>query len=309
MGDFQKNTQLILGSAFWGWTLTHDQVFKLLDLYYEAGFRKVDAATNYPINKNPMDFRRSERLLQDWIIANQVKDLEVIMKVGSLNNRRTPDHNLSKSFLLMNLDDYLHRLGDNLKVFSLHWDNRNSPESITQTLEALQVAKEMGLRIGLSGIRYPELYAALNRVFQFDFLIQIKHNLLTSDYERYHTFHGKSRFIAYGINAGGVKFEISTYHDSSALKTRGRPIELGRSIAKAVKQLIQSWKLENEITQFNQCAMINAYHHPEIEGIIIGPSSLDQLKNTLEFYDRLKTGQYQVFYEALVRVAQENKAA
>jgi aryl-alcohol dehydrogenase-like predicted oxidoreductase len=50
--------QLLLGTAMWGWTVSRPTCFDLLDTFYAAGFRQVDAAVNYPINKNPDDSER-----------------------------------------------------------------------------------------------------------------------------------------------------------------------------------------------------------------------------------------------------------
>ncbi len=66
----------------WGWTLTQDECFRIMDAYYEQGGRWVDGATNYPINKNPEDFRRAEQFLSAWIATRGVKDLSIIMKVA-----------------------------------------------------------------------------------------------------------------------------------------------------------------------------------------------------------------------------------
>ena len=82
---------LILGSAMWGWTLDAPAAFTLLDQFYAAGFRKIDGATNYPLNGVPTDFRGSENILAEWIKAHGVQDLEIIMKVGSISNQYSPE--------------------------------------------------------------------------------------------------------------------------------------------------------------------------------------------------------------------------
>ncbi|MEN0006767.1 MAG: aldo/keto reductase, partial [Bacteroidota bacterium] len=201
----QQAPILILGTAMWGWTTSPQQCFALLDYFYEAGFREIDAATNYPINKNPADFRKSEQILLEWIKANGINDLKVMIKVGSVNNLRTPEHNLQKSFLLVMLDEYRYLFGDNLDTFMIHWDNREDEQAIHASYEALQQAQQLGFRVGLSGIKHPAIHAKVNEQFQLDVRIQFKHNLLYSDYQRYAPFHGKQRFITYGINAGGLK--------------------------------------------------------------------------------------------------------
>ncbi|MEZ4993137.1 MAG: aldo/keto reductase [Saprospiraceae bacterium] len=292
---------VILGTAMWAWTIDNVQCFQLLDEFYAAGFRQVDTATNYPINKDPDNFRAAEDILLEWIKAHEVTDLEIIQKVGSINNLHTPEHNLSKSFLLLNLDDYRHRYGSNLHTFMIHWDNRQDKDAIGSSFEALQTATEYGLHPGLSGIKYPELYAEINREFQLDFRIEIKHNFQQSDYPRYKVFHQQAEFLAYGLNAGGMKLNPKQYTQRSGLMARGGP----PTTDSFPKHLLDKLPALNEaalpipLTSFNQIGMINAYYHPGISHLIIGPSSVFQLKDTLEFYRHLQTNAYQEIYQAL----------
>lgn len=289
----------------WGWTLPKDQCFQLIDAFYRAGFRQIDAATNYPINKDPEDFRAAENILLEWIHAHGIQDLEVIMKVGSINNLRTPDHNLQKSFLLLNLDDYRHRLGANLHTFMIHWDKRDDQTAIGKTLEAMQLAVNQGLQAGLSGISYPGTYAALNEKFQLDFRIQVKHNLFQSDINRYASFQDKVQFLAYGINAGGVKLQVDQYRSDSNLVVRGggtAPTPLHAQL----EQLLPAWdqlELPVPIRQFNQLGMIYAYHHPKIGGILIGPSKVEQLQQTIQFFRHMQENHYRPVYNALARIS------
>ncbi len=275
-----KPPSLLLGTAMWGWTISRQTAFALLDAFYREGLREVDAAVNYPINKNPADFRASENILIDWIQAHGISDLKITMKVGSLNNLRTPGHNLTKSFLLLNLDDYRYRLGANLDTFMIHWDNREDEALIGETLEALAVAREQGLRAGLSGIRRPDIYAKLNTLpeFNFDFRIQIKHNILQSDYARYAPFHGKRRFVAYGIHAGGIKLNPAEYRPDSSLRARGGDPE---NIPQAIARLREWMAADPGVPGFHRLAMIFAAFSPGMEGIIIGPSALEQLKQSI----------------------------
>lgn len=296
-----SNPDLILGTAMWGWTTERKTAFALLDTFYAAGFRQVDGATNYPINKNPDDFRMAENILLEWIAAHQVTDLKVIMKVGSLDNLRSPDHNLSKSFLLLSLDHYSFRLGSNLDTMMIHWDNRAEAGEITGSYEAMAVMQAKGIRLGLSGIRHPEVHAEVNRQFNFDFRIQIKHHLFYSDYSRYQPFHGKNRFIAYGINAGGIKLDQSDYRPEGTLAIRGGQINLPdtKPVKEFLDKLDQS-RFPERLVHFNQLGMIYAFYSPDMEGILIGPSRGEQLNASLDFYGLLKTGHYGEVYEGIV---------
>lgn len=300
------NCELLLGTAMWGWNVSKERAFQLLDYFYEKGFRQVDSATNYPINKNPANFRRAEIILQEWVEANGVQDLQVMMKIGSINNMRSPEHNLSKSFILMNLEDYRFKFGKNLHTLMLHWDNRNDEAAIRESLEALDIARKEGLKIGMSGIKHPEIYAKLNEEYKFDFCFQMKHNLLHSDYQRYKAFHGKRRFITYGINAGGLKLDVKNYDENSSLKTRGGDIEKVPPIVEKVNEVIRIANQNKErlaLNNFNQIGMLYAFYSPDILGILLGCSRLEQLKASIGFLEVLKGRDYLDVYNSLLEVS------
>lgn len=296
-----KSVQLLLGTAMWGWTVGRPVCFDLLDTFYAAGLRRIDAAVNYPINKNPEDFRAAEHILLEWIQAHGIRDLKITMKLGSLNNLRSPEHNLSKSFLLLNLDDYRYRLGSNWDTLMIHWDNRDDPVAIAETIEALAIARDAGLQIGLSGIRHPELYAGLNSQagFNFDFHIQIKHNFLHSDHARYRVFHGSRRFSAYGIHAGGLKPDVSAYRSDSSLKARGGDVQTMMPEVEQWRQLIEK---QPRPLGFYEAALMFAAAHPDMEGIVVGPSSQAQLLDTIYTWKNLDTKACATLYSDYCRL-------
>lgn len=268
-------------------------------------FQEVDTATNYPIDKNPDHFRLAEKLLHEWSVAHGVSDLRVMMKVGSVNNLFTPEHILKESFILMMIDEYSNLFRTNLDTVMVHWDNREDESEIRETFEALSTANQNGFRVGLSGIRYPDTYAQVNQEFGYDFRIQMKHNVLHSDYQRYKSFHGKKRFIAYGINAGGIKLNKSAYAVESSLKARGGNITDEPPILEKIRSLISEaneQKGRTQITTFNQIGMIYSFHHAEMQGILLGTSRVEQLKQSIDFYQLLKTGTYSDVYLSLQKI-------
>jgi aryl-alcohol dehydrogenase-like predicted oxidoreductase len=297
---------LLLGSAMWGWTTPKTTAFALLDEWYGQGFREVDAAANYPIDKDPAHFRLSENMLLEWLKTHEINDLRVVMKIGSVNNLRTPEHVLTKSFVLMMLDEYGWKFGNNLATLMVHWDNRDDADAIRDTLEAFEVARSKGLQVGLSGIRHPEIYASGNAAFGFDFRIQLKHNVLQSDYDRYAPFHGKRRFIAYGINAGGLKLEKNAYSAQSSLAARGGDVMKEPPVLPAIRAMLGEANRRSDrppLTAFHQVGMIYAFYQPDMQGILLGASGVDQLRESIEFYQTLQAIDYQDVYEAMILIS------
>lgn len=296
---------LLLGTAQWGWTVGRDAAFQILDAWLAAGFREIDAATNYPINKNPADFRAAEKILLEYIRAHGLRDLAVTMKIGSLDNLRSPEANLSPSFVLMMADEYRRLFGDNLHGLMLHWDNRDDATAIGATLGALAVAREeFGVQPGLSGIAHPAIYAHANTDYGLVFDIELKHNVLQSDFERYEPFRGGNhRFLAYGINAGGAKLE-GPYPAGSTFLTRGGDPEKTLKKLERLRALLPKLNtafVRPPIRTMNHVGLIYAGLQPGIGGVILGISSVAQLRETLDFWRNLETFEYGDAWQALQR--------
>ncbi len=273
----RKPLDFALGTAMWGWNVPKETAFEMLDCFYENGYREIDAATNYPINKDATTYRLSEKILSEWIKANRVSDLKVIQKIGSINNQKTPDINLNQSFLMLMTDEYLRLFSENLSCLMIHWDNRNNKDLIENTFAAFGYFIKNGLKIGLSGIKFPEVYAGINSRYNHEFIIEVKHNQVQSDLARYQTFLNKNhRFLAYGINAGGLKLPNETGGEKASFELRGGKNELAEQLFARLKNVPEKWTM-------NQLGLAFAAQTVDIHGVILGCSSVGQLRESLEF--------------------------
>ncbi len=299
----QKIPTLLLGTAQWGWNTDKRTAFELLDIFYESGFRQIDSATNYPINKNVADFRASELILSDWLRTNGVQDVQVMMKIGSLNNLRTPECNLSRSFLWMSLENYRNLFGKNLNTLMIHWDNRSDEKEIAETLDALSSIQKEGFEIGFSGISHPKQYAELLPKTMKNSYIQLKNNVLQSDYEKYVSLFPDARYITYGINAGGIKLDKTDYNEQSTLQIRGGNTSNEHEIFTNIQTIIsEANKNKNRpmLDSFFQIGMIYSFFHPNTYGLLIGNSSAAQWNNTFDFYKILEKNDYSDVWKKLV---------
>lgn len=301
---------LLLGTAQWGWTVPRDKAFRLLDTWLAAGYRHLDAATNYPINKIPADFRASERILREYIRAHGLRDLNITMKIGSLDNLRTPDIDLAPSFIYMMAEEYLRLFDTNLQTIMLHWDNREDEQCIGDTLKALsRIQQEFKLRPGVSGVKYPQAYARANRETGLVFDIQIKHNILHSDLQHYLPLTGaeetgKHRLFVYGINAGGLKLEGPYPAGSTYLARGGNPGKDFTVIGKIV-QMLPEWNrvpTRPPISVMNEIGLVFAGLQPETDGIILGVSSAGQLQESLDFWKGLEVFDYSDVFQSITKL-------
>ena len=290
---------LLLGTAQWGWKVPRAEAFRLLDAWLLAGQRGIDTATNYPINRQPDDFRAAEKILEAYVQSHGLHDLQLTMKVGSLDNMRSPEANLAPSFLLMMGEEYHRRFGDNLRSIMLHWDNRSDQDAIHASLEALALLqRQYGLRPGLSGIAHPEVYAQANTGLGLMFDIQLKHNLFHSDLERYQPLlrppNPSVKVFAYGINAGGVKLDGPYPADSTFLVRGGQPEQVAKRLEQ-IRTLLPGFLqafVRPPVKTMNHLGLIYAALHPRVDGIVLGLSSVAQLTETLDFWRNLDVFDY-----------------
>ena len=298
-----NHKDLILGTSLWGWTVKKKECFKILDTFYNNGYRWIDTATNYPINSDKKYFRYAENLIAEWIKNNDINDLKIISKIWSMNNFGGDNVNLSYSFILMNYEYYLNKFHSCLKNIMVHWDNRDSKLSIESTINALKIINQNGVGIGLSGIKNPEHYSVLKNELDIEYIIEVKHNIFSSSFEHYRMFYNDCKFIVYGINASGIKIN-GKYNKLNSLIVRKRDYQSKKRIIiiNKIKKLIEKYNDDTSfpIKSFNHIGMIYAFNSLRVDGIIIGPSSITQLMDSLLFFDKLKTYDTKNIYDKII---------
>jgi aryl-alcohol dehydrogenase-like predicted oxidoreductase len=303
-----SDKKLMLGTAQWGWTVTKNEAFRLLDTWLAAGYLAVDCATNYPINRQPQDFRAAEKILLEYLRAHGIRRVELTMKIGSLDNMRSPEVNLSPSFIQMIGEEYHRLFGQNLRGLMFHWDNRTDAADIRSSVESLlDLCREHSMRPGLSGIAHPAAYAEALRDLPAEWDIQIKHNLLHSDFSRYSplSFAAKeTRFFAYGINAGGVKLESPYPSESTFLARGGQPEKISPLLEK-ISAALPGWNtayVRPPLKTMNHLGLIYTAWHPGLSGLLLGVSSVAQLRESLDFWRNFEVFDYADVYSALKKI-------
>lgn len=301
----------MLGTAQWGWTVPKSEAFRLLDAWLKAGHRQLDTATNYPINRNAADFRAAEKILQEYIHAHGLQDLQLTVKIGSLDNMRSPEVNLAPSFIQMMTEEYQRIFEGNLSCIMVHWDNRSEVDEIRSTLESLaRIQEEFGISPGLSGIAHPAQYVRANESLGLSFDIQLKHNVLHSDLAKYEPLLSDTspkrphQFFAYGLNAGGLKLAPPYPAESTFIARGGQPENWAPQLEK-IAALLPQWntaQVRPPVKTINQLGLIFAGWHPSLAGILLGVSTLAQLKETLDFWRNFEVFEYSDVFSALKKI-------
>lgn len=276
---------VFLGTALWGWGVDRATVFRLLDRYYESGGRLVDTAANYPINGSVSDFGAAPRLIRDWLAANPGVQLGVLHKIGSVNNLGGPETALTPSDLFVSTELASGLYGSSLATISIHWDNRDSADEISATVETLLKLADEGFEIGFSGVKRPDLYRQACGDRYADWRIQVKENAATQAARDHYTPHfPKARYIAYGINMGGIK--LTPPETASSVELRGVQ-EL--PIADALRAImVDADQFEPRPESLNHLALALTWSNPALSGAILGSRNLNQLNDNISFVSELE---------------------
>lgn len=279
----------MLGTALWGWGVERKDAYELLELFFENGGTLVDTAINYPISGRKEDFGEAIKWLADWKALHPQFKFSLIVKIGAMDNIGSSDVDLSFENIINTTSSLRDVFGDSLACISIHWDNRGGDAGdaylISQTVSAMSKIEISNLTIGISGIKFPELYYRANPALSEKWVIQVKENFVTSSArEAYQIYFPHAKYLAYGINLGGLKIESSKKDSSIELRKISVPVPL-------VKKLSEFINTDNSFqpspTNFNELALAVSHANPWIAGVIIGPRNAKQLMDTLNYWGKL----------------------
>ena len=254
---------LILGSARWGSSISKETAFGLLDKFVESGGSYIDGAKNYPINSVTNDFGLANKYLIQWISHNPKTNLNVFIKLGSVNNLGGPESDLSAKTINHSFEILQQSFGTNLGGIGVHWDNRGFDEidQIHETLQQFDRFHHKGFRIGMSGVKEIGSYFQLAPNLNDEWEIQVKETVDDKSVrEKYLRFFPKASYLVYGINGG--KFP-----------SKG-------SIRASIENKTQSKEQESKA----DCYFLRIKRILESHGVskvIIGPRTLEQLDSIL----------------------------
>lgn len=277
--------EICLGSAMWGWSVEEPEVFRILDFFYQSGYRYVDIAWNYPINGVEGDQSLACKILSSWVEKTGVTDLKIIFKIGAKDNLGSVEGDLTSKNLLIQIAQAKKWFGANLHCAMVHWDNRDQEKDIAQTVEVLTALRKEGVYPGLSGIGHPEHYLKLMNSGFSDIYIQAKHNVLHSDIHRYSEFLKKgSKLFTYGISGSGLKISQDDYRTDSY-------VALVRD-ANFHERMLPEKKRQALTEIINKNLILESMYHvgisfseinSDVFGYIISPSRYDQVVDSLTF--------------------------
>ena len=159
-----------------------------------------------------------------------------------------------------------------------------------ETVNALTIFHKENIGIGLSGIKYPEIYYNIFNDKGLKPSIECKHNLYESHIDRYIKYFANNIIYTYGANMGGLNLK-NEYSDQSSIALRGIDSSKYCEFINRINSTIAKYnnELPMKITTLNQLSLIEILFNDLIKGLIIAPSNLNQLNSTLSDYEICST--------------------
>lgn len=271
----------------WGWAVNFNTAMNLLTKFVESGHSYVDCATNYPINGVIESNGLALRWIGRWLNRNPGVTLNLIVKVGAINNLGVQDNDITSAAIWAQYNYLLEHFGESLNCIMIHWDDRteNHLELLTDTINAMRAICVNNHAIGLSGIRHPRLYSDIAPDLVDKWIIEVKETILDNSVRlQYMPFFKKNLYYVYGINIAGSLGKNMGRNSTSYLR-RLSLIPSQREAFYSVFDIDPSDPAAAEAIYWNTLSRFIACE--DISGVIVGPRNLQQLNVNLSCWDSL----------------------
>jgi len=154
---------LVLGGNVFGWTMTQEQSFAVLDAFVDHGFNAIDTADVYAAWAPGNSGGESETIIGSWLKARPGMREKVVIftKVGS-DLGKPGQKGLSERWILNSVEGSLSRLGvEAIDLYFSHWPDPETPYE--ETLAAYEKLLKAGKvkAIGASNLDAAQLGEAL----------------------------------------------------------------------------------------------------------------------------------------------------
>jgi len=286
-------SELCLGTMQFGWTADEATSYDILDAAYEAGINFIDTADIYSrwATGNPGGV--AETIIGKWMKKNNVPRQQVIIatKVRGKMGAGPNDEGLTRAHIFQAIEDSLKRLQtDCIDLYQAHWYDEHTP--IEETLAALDDLIHQGKVRYIGCSNYPT-WRMMQALWVSD-----RHNLARYDVlqPHYHLAHRaefereladvcriyKLGVIPYSPLAGG--FLTGKYRpglESGKSERTGGAQRYFTDRNWAVLDRIEAMGKEKGGCTPSQIALAWLLSDPLITSPIIGPRSLDQLRDNL----------------------------
>ncbi len=119
----KKSSKILLGTAYFGDTISEAEAFAMMDAYYQLGGRHIDAARLYADGE-------SEKVIGKWLAERKPADIFVSTKGGYYDMDAGEAPRVNEEEVRSDLEKSLGALGlSHIEFYWLHRDDENTPVS------------------------------------------------------------------------------------------------------------------------------------------------------------------------------------
>ncbi len=128
----KKSSKILLGTAYFGDTISEDEAFAIMDAYYELGGRHLDTACLYANGE-------AEKVVGKWLAKRKPADIFVSTKGGYYEPDLGETPRINENDIRSDLEKSLEALGlESIEFYWLHRDDENvSVSGIIDLMNAL----------------------------------------------------------------------------------------------------------------------------------------------------------------------------
>ena len=287
-----KVSELCLGSMQFGWTASEALSYQILDAAYDGGINFIDTADIYSnwVDGNPGGV--AETIIGRWMGKSNIprENLVIATKVRGRMGASPNDEGLSRAQILKAVEGSLRRLNtDYIDLYQAHWYDENTP--IDETLSTLDQLIHQGKVRYIGCSNYP--------AWRLTEAILTAKNMGLCSYEtlqpHYNLVHRAEfeRELADVCRVYGIGVIPYSPLGGGFLTGKYRKGEIPRSArARSAKRYFnnQNWELLDKLElvanerggySISQIALAWLISKPLVSSAIIGPRSIDQLRDNL----------------------------
>jgi aryl-alcohol dehydrogenase-like predicted oxidoreductase len=287
-----KVSELCLGSMQFGWTCDEALAFEILTTAFKAGLNFIDTADVYSVWAKDNPGGVAETIIGKWMKINRIPRHQVVIatKVRGKMGDGPNAEGLSRVHIMQAVEASLRRLDtDYIDLYQTHWYDENTP--IEETLSALDDLVTQGKVRYIGCSNYPAwrlmqaLWASekLN-LARYDSLQPHYHLLGRQDFEQ------ELREVCQTYGIGVIPYSPLAGGFLTGKYRRGVEAESQRREGLRHLFVEKNWALLDQMEamgkdkggySISQIALAWLLSDPVITSPIIGPRSLEQLKDNL----------------------------
>ncbi len=150
----KKSSKILLGTAYFGDTISEAEAFSMMDAYYELGGRHIDTARLYANGE-------AEKVVGKWLKDRKPADIFVSTKGGYYEPDLKELPRINETEIRSDLEKSQHALGvSQIEFYWLHRDDENTP--VSEIIELMNRLVQEGKikKFGASNWRSERIFLA-----------------------------------------------------------------------------------------------------------------------------------------------------